>query len=486
VLNDSFDLGVLAADDVTPVTLGLGLPVGPSKAAVANGMLFLPSGYIYGGSRLLADKTQTGLTFTVNHGDPVVHGSTSPTPNWNDGSIDPGMLFRWYGGTGADTRYYVVKSVDAHNQITLATPWLGDSRVAAGAGVEFTRVGFHSSTAAGLNAPMYIAAGNKLLALMPGGQVRMAALGDPFTMVATEMWQLPAGVELLGGEGIRDRALIFTTAGVWAVSNLAYSLLSARGDPQQRLEQVSRDLILWSWAGVAQCGTRLVVPAVDGVWLADAVSAPQRIPAGIDELYRSYRRRGLSHRDRHRVQQPLLPAHPQRERQRDRPARLSAHRDQAGPGVRMDALLRRRRERRWDHRPHRQRHRAPAIPDRCPSRHGPGPEAPVLHPLSHRRRRLRFPNGARDAPVVHRQPREELRLEAPRALRLLGHDSGRLAGGRRRLDQSTPDAAAAVLTDTPASWAVAKLRRSMRFRLRTSAQFVLHSLEVFVRPSGRQ
>ena len=443
-----------------------------------NGMLFFPGGAIYGGSRKTSAVSIAGEVIVANEGSPIVQTANPPTTPWNSGSIDVGMLLRLKTGLG-DHRYYAVKSIDNDHQVTLASPYLGPSFVDF-IDFEFVPVGSLSQVAT-----IYFVAGNRLIAC-DGDRAYESNIGDPNTFTADEYQRVPAGAQILGGEGIRDTGLLFTTAGVWAIGNLAFRLTDANGSMQQRFEQVSRDLIVWSWPGITQWGTRLIVPAVDGVWLVDSISAPERITTGLDELYRSYvdagHHTGIAAVFNNHYFLPILDSSnalidllvcrlaPTRRGHAFGWTRFS------GDGATVSALA----------------VRAATTTARQPALLG-----------AHRTngRVLRLPYhipSATDADasafqmeLVSRQWFSgNLVKNFVAKIRARIASTGTTAAAWQEEDGGwtslSPDAAAATLTGEPAKWNVGKLRRAIRFRLRSSGPFVLHSLEVFIRQSGRQ
>lgn len=261
--------GVLDADDATPVDLGNGGLSVVAKAASVGGLLVFPGGQLYGGSRSTAVGYNTGTADATLGSDAVVGHGTA----WLANAV-PGQLFVFNG------RYSVIKSVDSDTAITLTEPFLGAT--AAGGGYAIQNFGTAPKVA-----DIYLAISNRLLACVDN-RIYESVIGDPQDFPGDEYLELPGGVRILGAEASRDVAIIFTTAGVWAISGTAFDLTDADGNPQQRLEQITRDLILWSWAGIATWGNSLVVPGVDGVWLVDSVSAPQRITGGMAAKYKSY------------------------------------------------------------------------------------------------------------------------------------------------------------------------------------------------------
>lgn len=159
--------------------------------------------------------------------------------------------------------------------------------------------GTGGATATASETGPYVAAVANRLLVMEDDTVRFSPIGggafDP-----TDFHQLPGGVQILGGEGLRDSAAVFTSDGVWMIRNLAYNLTDADGNVQQALDRYSTDLILWGDSGIAGWSGALVVPALDGVWLvslgvaSEAGSPFIRISDQVSDLYRSYVARGAT------------------------------------------------------------------------------------------------------------------------------------------------------------------------------------------------
>ena len=55
---------------------------------------------------------------------------------------------------------------------------------------------------------------------------------------STDYWKIPGGGRGIAVATVRDRALLFSTAGLYMLSNLALDLTDPSGNIQQRLEQV--------------------------------------------------------------------------------------------------------------------------------------------------------------------------------------------------------------------------------------------------------
>lgn len=148
-------------------------------------------------------------------------------------------------------------------------------------------------------ADVYASAGGKLIACN-GNQAFMSAYGDPTKFDPFDYHQLPEGVTIIGAEGARTVCALFTTAGVWTISNVELQLTDAFGNVQQRLDRFSRDLVLWGESGLAGWQGGLVVPAMDGVWLMnvgqDTAAGPapfRRISDPVSDVYNEYVRVGF-------------------------------------------------------------------------------------------------------------------------------------------------------------------------------------------------
>jgi hypothetical protein len=99
---------------------------------------------------------------------------------------------------------------------------------------------------------------------------------------------------------------------VYAVSNMAYNLADVSGNPQQRVELVNADLIVWGHEGIAPWSGALVVPARDGIWLFDSVSSAAEDQPADRRPVPVVCERGLQAGGGGGLQRPLLPADPER------------------------------------------------------------------------------------------------------------------------------------------------------------------------------
>lgn len=142
-------------------------------------------------------------------------------------------------------------------------------------------------------AAQYTIVANRLVAAEKD-TVWLSEIGKPGTFAATEYVKIPGGVTILALEAGRDSCIIFTTAGVWVLSNLAMKITDANGNVQWRLDHFSNDLVLWGVGGIAGWEGNIVVPGGDAVWLinrgvtSEVIKSFARISDPIRDLYRSY------------------------------------------------------------------------------------------------------------------------------------------------------------------------------------------------------
>lgn len=273
VTND--DLGALAADDATPATVYSGTNLSdPVVYAQTGGMIHLGlatgGGIVsYAGSRKTASYS-TG-TVTVTEGSTTVTGAGTA---WL-ANVDSGMIF------GASTSELPVASVASDTSLTLAVPWPGSTQAGIAYAIQQTVTNLGSIGT--FNA--LAAVGDRLVGAV-GNIVYVSPIDDPLGTwnVAEDFLEFPGTVT--GLAAIRDTLMVFTTAGTYAIYNLAVDQSDASGATQWRMEVVSREMILWGAAGIASWRGSLIVPARDGVWLLDTASSPTRISDAITPAYR--------------------------------------------------------------------------------------------------------------------------------------------------------------------------------------------------------
>ena len=280
--------GVLAADDVTPTSIGGGGLTEPVPMAQLGDFLWIGGGKLYAGSRVTGPYS-TG-TVTATSGSTTVTGSST---SWDAGTdIDAGSIISFSGDA---TRFYVVASVDSTTQITLTEPFLGTT----GAGQTYSSVAIATvSGRGGRSASIYGQAGGRLLtfenekAYFSNGVDATTGRLCPQVFSANDYWKIPGGGRGIAVATVRDRALLFSTAGLYMLSNLALDLTDPSGNIQQRLEQVSPDLIAWGAAGITNYQNAVIAACTDGVYLVDGVSAPVLLSGAISPRYSAYVRAG--------------------------------------------------------------------------------------------------------------------------------------------------------------------------------------------------
>lgn len=153
--------------------------------------------------------------------------------------------------------------------------------------------------AAAVNSAFYAVVANRLLAV-EATRVKFSKIGKPAEYEVTDFHQLPGGVEVLGLEGLRSSAAVFTTRGVWMIGGLAKNLTDAAGNVQQTLDLYSGDFVLWGWGGIASWEGALVVPSIEGVYLmqlgvtSEKAQSFVKISDSIVDLYQEYVRSGFT------------------------------------------------------------------------------------------------------------------------------------------------------------------------------------------------
>ena len=150
---------------------------------------------------------------------------------------------------------------------------------------------------AAMTGAYYAVASNRLLAAQ-GSQVNFSNIyaggGVDPSFDPLNFHLVPEGVQITGLQALRNAVAVFTTGGIWIISNLGYDLTDADGNIQQRVDKYSSDLVLWGDAGIAAYEGGLVMPAADGVWLLSlGVESEARVPFArisdpIQRLYREY------------------------------------------------------------------------------------------------------------------------------------------------------------------------------------------------------
>lgn len=280
-------LNVLADDDLSATTMLSGVAV-DVEPGVGKGIAWFPVGstvYGYAGYRGGAGPYSTG-TVAVTQGSRVVTGTGT---TWASGgvatNVQPGFLL----SLPVTGRVQAVESVDSATQVTLASPWDGatQSGVTYSAGPSLSVA---VSNFAGRTTTTYATAVGGRLVLGNGSQVIFVDIDATPTLSlgpTTNLHQLPNGAQLRGLASVRDTVLVFTDKGIYTINNIALDLTDASGNPQQRLDLLSAEVLLKGHHGIASWKNALVVPAADDVYLIDGASSPVPISQPIRTKYRA-------------------------------------------------------------------------------------------------------------------------------------------------------------------------------------------------------
>lgn len=285
LIADAADFGVLDGSE-SPVNLGGAGLASPKRAAVIGGVAVIGGGAMYAGSRKASNYVAGTISTTL--GSKTVTGAGTA---WL-ANADAGMFLR----VGSE-RYYVIASVDSDTQVTLTEAYEGSTAGAKAYTLSALATAPRTSDFYAVGFDRLISIENDEVHFSRG--VSPGASGFPpvgnsqwQTFDATDLHKIPGGVTGIGAYFLRDTLYVFTTGGVYAVANMAYDLTDDAGNQQQSLTRVSPDLTLWANEGLASYGSTMIVPATDGVWLMDGVSAPQKLSRSIDARYISYVRAG--------------------------------------------------------------------------------------------------------------------------------------------------------------------------------------------------
>ena len=261
------------------------------RPVFVGGVLVYPSTvggsiFLYGGSLLPAGGYDGSSSLTVTNGSTAVTKAGGTT---FVGNIDAGMILRPSGGTAQD--YAVVRSVDGANALTLVNAWGGSTSTST----SFEILALASlSTGADVPENHLGAAGSPARLLLGGGnRVYLTTSGSATAVDEDTYHELPAGTSLRGIQGIGDRALVFGTSGAWAIDNLNLDVVDDYGNIQQSVGLVNGDVALWHEAGLMPYAGGAIVPAVDDIHLITAGGDAKPITGAPDNervrrLYRSY------------------------------------------------------------------------------------------------------------------------------------------------------------------------------------------------------
>lgn len=288
---DSNDSSVIELLDYSePVAGARGVELGGimfCKATNGNGN---EPEFTYAGSRKTAEYTTGTISGTA--GSTTITGSGT---SWL-ANVDPGMILAFRG---------VVKSVTSDTSLELVRPL--SHTVSAGTAYGLTPYEvanpFASATVPDASASWYYAVagarlirviGNRAYFSRPLSDDSFYAVGSSVGSLGTiadrdtDFHEIPRGATVVGADSIQDTALIFTTGGIWAISNLALDAVDAFGNIQHQVAQISQDIVLWGDAGLAARENALIIPAIDDVYAFTPGAQPVPLSQGIRPLYREY------------------------------------------------------------------------------------------------------------------------------------------------------------------------------------------------------
>ncbi len=272
-------LGVLSNDETRMIGFGFGGTALPPSHCVLDGVLYIAPGFAYAGGRKLSTATGTA---NITNGSKVVTGTGTA---WTF-DAEPGMFFKLAG------RLYVVASVDSDSQITLRDP----VEEATATGQAYTLTSLATLSTPYQLGTIFATAGDRLF-VASGSRIRFSQGRSDTGVIRAHVFQptdyheIPDGAEIVAMEALRDVMYVFTTAGVYAITNLFFDLTDDAGNVQQTIEQVDPNMVALT-AHVAGWAGALIVGCADGVWMLSPASSPVKISKSIDGLWADYIRKG--------------------------------------------------------------------------------------------------------------------------------------------------------------------------------------------------
>jgi hypothetical protein len=276
-------LYALADDGVTATAVPMNVAsawVRPVRSVIVDRQLFIEPDttgleVLYGGT--LGPQYDTG-TIAVTTGDSIVTGTGTL---WVTAGVKAGE-YLYQGGAVA-----MIESVDSETQLTVRWEWL------AGTGTGLAYLISPSVTLpVSVPSPVYYgSAAGRLLRTNGPNRMDFSPI-DAHGQFDPNDYHLFKG-NIIGFGELRDVALVFTTEGVDAISNMAFDLVdAATGEEQQRHETVNEAMVLWDRRGIAEWAGALIVPCLDNIYLMDSLGAPTPIGDRILDLYLGYVRAG--------------------------------------------------------------------------------------------------------------------------------------------------------------------------------------------------
>lgn len=251
-------------------------------AAVAGNALIMspnkPGGFqwVYGGSRMPAGGAFLSTTFTP--------GSTTltTTGSYTTAGVDVGAIVsNWYPSGGG---FAVVTKVNSATTLTVDRPAQLTGVVAAT---------FYSPFVSSILGPSFALSGQIEAiagrAVLMQGNILVFSDGPDPTTGAHRTYSWPAknrhefpndalGVAL---KALRDRLFVFTQAGNYAISGMAYEITDGSANPQHAIEQISGKSVALGQSGIVSWQGALIVPCRDGVFAMDGVNSPVLLSRGL-------------------------------------------------------------------------------------------------------------------------------------------------------------------------------------------------------------
>jgi hypothetical protein len=252
--------------DGTPVDLRPVDPQPSTKSVSGQGIVVVRSiAYAGATGSILATPYTTGTASTTIGTFTVTGAGTS----WL-GTVTPGSFFQF--GTGSPQ---VIQSVESNTSMTLGVP--AEATVAGGA---YTVWGAIALPYPGQ--PEAFAGGR--VWQTEGDKLRFSDVG---TLAFQPDNYHRFGERPVGAHAHRDGLMAFTRGGVYLVSNIQYDLIDAVGNVQQRVDQISQDIVLVASQGLASWRGAVIAPAESGIWLLDSVGQPVNIAEKIGPAWRA-------------------------------------------------------------------------------------------------------------------------------------------------------------------------------------------------------
>jgi hypothetical protein len=202
-----------------------------------------------------------------------------------------GSPAQWWGATGPIAPPLVPTAIGGIGTQIAILPAVVNNTVYLPNGNKWTGTGAMGNWVAPASLPAgqrYLCAAAGRLLVASGNRVAFSVPNQPENFVVDDFHDLPGGVLVKGMTAIRDTAFVFTNYGLYTISNLAFHLTDAQGNPQQQLQLITPELSLWGETGLAGWSGQIIAPCNDRVFLIDGLSAPVPLSDSIASLYLKY------------------------------------------------------------------------------------------------------------------------------------------------------------------------------------------------------